>query len=65
MRSRLPYIFCSSLLLAGWIPVAANAQAAKTEGHVAAAKALSDAGLEVSEAKPPGVSQGSRLWIEW
>lgn len=31
---------------------------------VAAAKAFSDAGLEVSEAKPPGVSQGSRLWIE-
>jgi amidase len=31
---------------------------------VAAAKALRDAGLEVSEAKPPGVSQGSRLWIE-
>jgi len=31
---------------------------------VAAANGLSDAGLEVSEAKPPGVSQGSRLWIE-
>jgi Asp-tRNA(Asn)/Glu-tRNA(Gln) amidotransferase A subunit family amidase len=31
---------------------------------VAAAKALSEAGLEVSEARPPGVSQGSRLWIE-
>lgn len=31
---------------------------------VAAAKALSDAGLEVSEEKPPGISRGSALWIE-
>jgi Asp-tRNA(Asn)/Glu-tRNA(Gln) amidotransferase A subunit family amidase len=30
----------------------------------AAAKALSEAGLEVDAAKPPGISQGSRLWIE-
>lgn len=30
----------------------------------AAAKALSDAGLEVNEARPPGVSEGARLWIE-
>ena len=31
---------------------------------IAAAHALSDAGLEVSEEQPPGISQGSRLWIE-
>jgi amidase len=31
---------------------------------VAAAKALSDAGLEVNEAKPPSISRGSALWIE-
>jgi amidase len=31
---------------------------------IAAAHALSDAGLEVNEEKPPGISQGSRLWIE-
>jgi Asp-tRNA(Asn)/Glu-tRNA(Gln) amidotransferase A subunit family amidase len=31
---------------------------------VAAAKALSDRGLEVGEAKPPGVAEGFRLWIE-
>ena len=31
---------------------------------IAAANALSDAGLEVNEEKPPGISQGSRLWIE-
>lgn len=30
----------------------------------AAAKALSSAGLEVNEERAPGVSQGSRLWIE-
>jgi amidase len=30
----------------------------------AAAQALSDAGLAVSEERPPAVSQGSRLWIE-
>jgi amidase len=30
----------------------------------AAAKVLSEAGLEVSEERPPGVSAGSRLWIE-
>ena len=30
----------------------------------AAAKALSEAGLEVNEGEPPGVSHGSRLWIE-
>ncbi len=29
-----------------------------------AAKALADSGLRVDEAKPPGVSQGSRLWVE-
>lgn len=31
---------------------------------IAAAHALGDAGLEVNEEKPPGISQGSRLWIE-
>jgi amidase len=31
---------------------------------VAAAKALSERGLEVDEAKPPGVADGFRLWIE-
>jgi amidase len=31
---------------------------------VAAAKALSDAGLEVNEERPPGITQGARLWIE-
>jgi amidase len=31
---------------------------------VATVKALSDAGFELTEEKPPGVSQGSRLWIE-
>jgi Asp-tRNA(Asn)/Glu-tRNA(Gln) amidotransferase A subunit family amidase len=31
---------------------------------VAVAKALGDAGLEVNEAKPPGISRGSALWIE-
>ncbi|HEY0348165.1 MAG TPA: amidase [Pyrinomonadaceae bacterium] len=30
----------------------------------AAAKSLSDAGLEVNEERPPGVSRGSALWIE-
>lgn len=30
---------------------------------VAAAKVLSDVGLEVSEARPPGISRGSSLWI--
>ncbi len=36
----------------------------ETRNAVAAAtKALSDAGLEVSEAKPPGISRGSALWI--
>jgi amidase len=30
----------------------------------AAAKVLNEAGLEVSEERPPGVSVGSRLWIE-
>jgi len=30
----------------------------------AAAKALSENGLEVDEAKPPGVADGFRLWIE-
>lgn len=30
----------------------------------AAATALSDAGLEVNEAKPPGIAEGSRLWID-
>lgn len=30
----------------------------------AAAQALSDAGLKVNEERPPGVSAGSRLWIE-
>ena len=29
-----------------------------------AARALSEAGLKVAEAKPPGVSNGFRLWIE-
>ncbi len=31
---------------------------------VAAAQALGDAGLEGNEAKPPGISRGSALWIE-
>jgi Asp-tRNA(Asn)/Glu-tRNA(Gln) amidotransferase A subunit family amidase len=31
---------------------------------LAAAKALSDAGFEVDEERPPGVSEGSRLWVE-
>lgn len=30
----------------------------------AAAQALGKAGLEVNEAKPPGISEGSRLWID-
>jgi len=34
------------------------------EAVEAAAKALSEAGLEVNEAKPPGISEGSRLWID-
>jgi Asp-tRNA(Asn)/Glu-tRNA(Gln) amidotransferase A subunit family amidase len=37
----------------------------ETRGAVlAAAKALSDRGLEVDEANPPGVADGLRLWIE-
>lgn len=35
-----------------------------TKALEAAAKALSDAGLEVREAKPPGIPEGSRLWID-
>jgi Asp-tRNA(Asn)/Glu-tRNA(Gln) amidotransferase A subunit family amidase len=31
---------------------------------LAAANAFSDAGLEVNEERPPGPSEGSRLWIE-
>ena len=31
---------------------------------MAAAKSLSDAGLDVNEERPPGVSSGSALWIE-
>jgi Asp-tRNA(Asn)/Glu-tRNA(Gln) amidotransferase A subunit family amidase len=31
---------------------------------LAAAKALSDRGLEVDEARPPGVADGFRLWID-
>ena len=31
---------------------------------LAAANALSDAGLEVDEETPPGISQGARLWVE-
>ncbi|HEY6045319.1 MAG TPA: amidase [Pyrinomonadaceae bacterium] len=31
---------------------------------VSAAKVLGDAGLEVSEERPPGVSRGAALWIE-
>jgi Asp-tRNA(Asn)/Glu-tRNA(Gln) amidotransferase A subunit family amidase len=31
---------------------------------IAAANALSDAGLKVNEEKPPGISEGARLWIE-
>ena len=31
---------------------------------VAAAKVLRDAGLEVSEASPPGISRGTSLWID-
>ena len=40
MKTRLLYLSCSSLLLAGWIPVAANAQASKAEAHVASANAI-------------------------
>lgn len=29
-----------------------------------AARALSDAGLEVTQSTPPGISQGARLWVE-
>ena len=31
---------------------------------LSAAKTLGDAGLEISEARPPGISRGSALWIE-
>jgi Asp-tRNA(Asn)/Glu-tRNA(Gln) amidotransferase A subunit family amidase len=31
---------------------------------IAAANALSDAGLKVSEENPPGISEGARLWME-
>jgi metallo-beta-lactamase class B len=40
MKNRLLYILSSTVLLAGLIPVAANAQAARAEQHMAAAKAL-------------------------
>jgi amidase len=35
-----------------------------TKAIEAAAKVLSEAGLEVNEAKPPGISEGPRLWID-
>src|SRR5260370_5774603 len=35
-----------------------------TEAIEAASKALSEAGLRVNEAEPPGISEGSRLWID-
>jgi metallo-beta-lactamase class B len=39
-------LFCSSFLFAGWLALDANAQAAKAEAHVAAAKAIaSEPGL--------------------
>ncbi|HKP38635.1 MAG TPA: amidase [Pyrinomonadaceae bacterium] len=44
----------------GVAPVSNEIQAAVQ----AAARALADAGLEVSEASPPGVSRGSHLWVE-
>ncbi len=31
---------------------------------IAAARALSDADLEVNEERPPGITEGSRLWVE-
>lgn len=34
------------------------------EALKAAATALSEAGLEVTEEKPPGIAEGSRLWID-
>ena len=46
MRRHLVCLFCSSFLLAGWITIEANAQAAKAQAHVAAAKAAaSEPGL--------------------
>ncbi len=44
----------------GFAPVTEGTHAA----ILAAANALHEAGLEVNEEKPPGISQGSRLWIE-
>jgi Asp-tRNA(Asn)/Glu-tRNA(Gln) amidotransferase A subunit family amidase len=44
----------------GVVPVTDETRAA----IAATAKVLSDAGLEVSEARPPGVARGSALWIE-
>src|SRR5690242_6087455 len=46
MRRHFLYVFCSTVLLAGWITTEANAQASKAEEHVAAAKAIaSEPGL--------------------
>ncbi|HLQ76640.1 MAG TPA: amidase, partial [Terriglobia bacterium] len=44
----------------GAVPVTDETQAA----IIAAANALSHAGLEVNEERPPGISQGGRLWVE-
>jgi metallo-beta-lactamase class B len=40
MRRYFLWTFCSSLLLASWITIDANAQAAKAEAHVATAKTI-------------------------
>jgi len=44
----------------GAVPVTDDTRAA----IIAAANALSHAGLEVNEERPPGISQGGRLWVE-
>ena len=44
----------------GAVPVTDETRAA----IIAAANALSHAGLEVNEERPPGISQGGRLWVE-
>ena len=44
----------------GIAPVTGETRAAV----ISAAKVLGDAGLEVSEERPPGISRGAALWIE-
>jgi Asp-tRNA(Asn)/Glu-tRNA(Gln) amidotransferase A subunit family amidase len=44
----------------GVAPVSAEIR----EAVATAAQALADAGLHVTEARPPGVSRGSHLWVE-